>query len=60
MSIKGEVIKLIEELPDNVTIEDILYKLYVRARIEEGIKELDQGEGLSHDQAMERISKWLN
>ncbi|MCY9667493.1 hypothetical protein M5X11_21655 [Paenibacillus alginolyticus] len=60
MSIKGEVIKLIQELPDNATIEDILYKLYVRARIEEGVRELDEGRGIKHEEAMERINKWLN
>ncbi len=60
MSVKGEVIRLIQELPDNVTMEDILYKLYVRARIEEGMKELDEGKGISHEEAMESISKWLN
>lgn len=60
MSVKGDVIKLIQELPDNATIEDILYKLYVRARIEEGVKELDEGKGISHEDAMERIAKWLN
>lgn len=55
MSAKEEGIKLIEELPDNATLEDILYKLYVRARIEEGIKELDEGMGISHEKAMEKI-----
>lgn len=60
MSVKDEVIKLIQELPDTATTEDILYKLHVRARIEEGIKELDEGKGLSHEDAMEKISKWLN
>lgn len=60
MSIKGEVIKLIEELPDSATLDDILYKLYARARIEEGVKELDDGKGLSHDQAMEKMNKWIN
>lgn len=60
MSVKDEVIKLIQELPDTATTEDILYKLYVRARIEEGIKELDEGKGLSHEDAMDEISKWLN
>ena len=60
MSVKGEVIKLIQELPENATIEDILYKLYVRARVEEGIKELDEGKGVTHEDAMERIAKWLN
>ncbi|MFD0698020.1 hypothetical protein ACFQZT_28500 [Paenibacillus sp. GCM10027628] len=60
MSIKGEVIKLIQELPEDVTMEDILYKLYVRARIEEGLKEVNLGQGIPHDEAMEKISKWLN
>ncbi|MNH83714.1 hypothetical protein D3C87_1608490 [compost metagenome] len=60
MSIKGEVIKLIEELPEDATMEDILYKLYVRAKIEEGINELNEGQGIPHNEAMEKISKWLN
>ena len=60
MSIKGEVIKLIQELPEDATMEDILYKLYVRAKIEEGLNELNEGQGIPHKEAMEKISKWLN
>ena len=60
MSIKGEVIKLIQELPEDATMEDILYKLHVRARIEEGLSELNEGKGIPHNEAMEKISKWLN
>ncbi|MCH1638521.1 hypothetical protein MJ257_00255 [Paenibacillus timonensis] len=60
MSIKGEVIKLIQELPEDATMEDILYKLYVRAKIEEGLNELNEGQGIPHNEAMEKISKWLN
>lgn len=60
MSVKDEVIKLIQELPENVTVEDILYKLYARAKIEEGINELDAGKGLSHSEAMEQLKTWLN
>lgn len=60
MTLKEEVIKLIQELPDNTTIEDIMYKLYVRAKIEAGIKELDEGKGIPHNETMEKISKWLS
>lgn len=60
MSIKGKVIKLIQELPEDATMEDILYKLYVRAKIEEGLNELNEGQGIPHNEAMEKISKWLN
>jgi predicted transcriptional regulator len=57
MSIKEEVIRLIQDLPDNATIDDIMYKLYVRTKIEAGLKELDEGKGIPHNEAMERIAK---
>ena len=60
MSTKEEVIKIIKGLPDNATIEDIMHQLYVRAKIEAGIKELDEGKGIPHEEAMDKISKWLN
>ena len=60
MSAKQDIIKFVQGLPEDATMEDILYKLYVRARIEEGIKELDEGKGIRHEDAMERISEWLN
>lgn len=60
MSVKEEVIKIIQELPENVTIEDIMNKLYVRAKIEAGLKELDEGKGIPHEEAVEKISEWLN
>ncbi|HEY2495273.1 MAG TPA: hypothetical protein VGI33_20500 [Paenibacillus sp.] len=60
MSVKDEVIRLIQDLPDNATVEDILYKLYARAKIEEGINELDAGKGFSHEEAMEKINTWMN
>ena len=60
MSVKAEIIKLIQELPENATLEDILYKIHVKAKIEEGLKEIEDGKGIPHEEAMERISKWLN
>jgi hypothetical protein len=60
LSTKEEVIKLIQDLPEDVTMEDIMYKLYVRAEIEDGLKELNQGKGIPHEEVMEKISEWLN
>lgn len=60
MSVKDEVIKLIQDLPDTVTVEDIIYRLYARAKIEEGLNELDAGKGISHSEAMEKIKTRLN
>ncbi|TVX96239.1 hypothetical protein [Cohnella terricola] len=60
MSVKDELIKIIQDLPDNVTVEETLYKLYARARIEEGIHELDTGKGISHTEALGKIRSWMN
>jgi predicted transcriptional regulator len=60
MSIKEEIIKIIKDMPETITIEDVMQKLYVRAKIEAGLKELDEGKGIPHEEAMERMSKWLN
>jgi predicted transcriptional regulator len=60
VSIKEDIIKIIQDLPENVTIEDIMHKLYVRAKIEDGLKELDAGKGIPHEEAMGKISKWLD
>lgn len=59
MSIKEEVIAFIQELPEDSTVEDIMYKLYVRAKIEEGIKQLEEGQGLTHHEAITQINRWL-
>ncbi len=39
MSTKEEVIKLIKDLPDTATLEDIMRELYVRLKMDKGIQE---------------------
>ncbi len=60
MSTKEEVIKLIKDLPDTATLEDIMRELYVRAKIDKGIQELDTGKAVSHEKVKEKLGKWLN
>jgi predicted transcriptional regulator len=57
---KEEVIKLIKNLPENVTLEDIMRELYVRSKIEKGIQELNVGKVVSHDEVKGKLEKWLN
>ncbi|MDC3417004.1 hypothetical protein [Aquibacillus salsiterrae] len=60
MSTKKEVIKLIKDLPENVTLDDIMRELYVRKKIEKGIKELDAEKFVPHEVVKEKLGKWLN
>ncbi|WP_106497272.1 hypothetical protein [Lentibacillus sp. Marseille-P4043] len=60
MSVKDHVIKAIKELPNDVTYEDIMEEIYVQSKIDAGLRQLDEGKYLTHDQVKERMSKWLS
>ena len=50
---KDEALQLISRLPEEVTWEDIMYRLYVKRKIEEGIRAAEEGRTVSHDQVKE-------
>lgn len=57
--LKDQIISLIKSLPDNVTLEDIMYHLYVREKIFRGLKDADEGKKVSNEKAKEIIEKWF-
>ncbi|MGC3981719.1 MAG: hypothetical protein QM808_10690 [Steroidobacteraceae bacterium] len=57
---KQEVAELLDRLPDNSTLEDIQRHLYVLERIKRGQGDMAGGEGLTPEQAKERLRRWLN
>jgi len=60
VAIKQEVQELIQKLPDNCTYEDIQYHIYIIEKIKKGIERAENGEVSSHQDAKERMSKWLS
>jgi predicted transcriptional regulator len=59
LSPKEAVIEMIQRMPDDATLSDIIYALEVREEIEEGLRQLDAGEVIPHEEAMKRLSRWL-
>ncbi len=57
--IKQTVIQIIKSLPEDVTIDDIMAELYFKLQVDAGLKELDEGKGIPHEQIEKRMSKWL-
>lgn len=50
---------IIRDLPELVDLEEVMYRLYLLEKIEAGEADIWEGRVLSHDQAMERLSrKW--
>jgi hypothetical protein len=40
-NIKDEARRIIDELPNNATWKDLMYEIYVRERIEQGIRDME-------------------
>jgi hypothetical protein len=59
LSTKQEIIEMIRGMPDNATVDDVMEKLYVRAKIVSAIKQIDEGKGIPHDQVKEKFKNWL-
>lgn len=56
---KRTAVALIERMPEDATLEDIMYELYFRQRVDRGLRELDGGKTVSHSQVKRSVTKWL-
>lgn len=56
---KIELEKIVQELPDMVDMDDIMYRLYLFQKIQDGDRDIEADHVLSHKQVVERFSrKW--
>ena len=57
-TVKAEIISMISLLPDNSTLDEISYHLYVRSKVARGLKAIDEGRYVSETLAEKRINEW--
>ena len=57
--VKQQVIQMIQSLPEGVSIDDIMAELYFKLQVDAGLKELDEGKGIPHEEVEKQVSKWL-
>lgn len=58
-AVKQKVIQVVESLPDEATLEDIMAELYFRLQVERGLKQLDEDRGITHENAKRQIGERL-
>lgn len=59
-AIRDEVTSLLDRLPDDTSFEDLQYHLYVIGKVRTGLESVERDGGLTQQQAVERLSKWLD
>jgi len=58
-SAKRVGLDLVKKLPEDCTLEDVQYELYVRQKIERSMEAAAAGRVHSHEQVKKHLSKWL-
>lgn len=57
---KDEIRHLLDRLPEDCSLEDIQYHLYVIEKIKHGLQIADEEGTMPQEQVEERLKKWLN
>ena len=55
---KQNALEAIQQLPDTVDFDEIVYRLYVLNKINQGMKNVDEGKGISQEELAREIEQW--
>ena len=58
-NVKQQVREILEQLPDDCSIEDVPYRLYVVETIRRRSETADRGKFASEAEVEQKLSKWL-
>lgn len=59
METKQQILKAIEKLPEDASVEDAIDRLYLLYKIDRGLRQADNGELISQEEARQRMARWL-
>lgn len=60
MIVKDQILKVIQELPQDATVEDAMERLYLLYKVERGIEQAEAGQKVTQEEAQKRMAKWLD
>lgn len=60
MKVKETVRDVLDRLPDDCSLDDVLYHLYVLQKIDRGLVDVEEGRTISHEKVAEELRrKWV-
>jgi len=55
--VKREIVRVIQDLPEDATVEDAIERLYFLAKVERGLEQSDAGQSMFHEAIKARFLK---
>ena len=59
LTTKELVRRTLDNLPDDVTLPDVIDRLYYLYQIQLGLEDLDAGRTIPHEEVKRQMAKWL-
>jgi predicted transcriptional regulator len=56
---KQELLKLMEDLPEQVEVDEVFYRLYLREKLAAAEEDVEAGRVLSHEEVVAETAKWF-
>ena len=58
-TVKDAAIQMIHDIPNSISVNNTIAELYFREKVNAGLNALDDGRGIGHQEAKDRVKKWL-
>ena len=58
MGDKQEALRIIQELPEDSSIDDILAELFFKKQVDAGLRDVVDGKTMTHDELKRRMAEW--
>ena len=59
MLTKEKIKKSIDTLPDNLTIDQVIDRMIMLDKIEQGLKDVEDGNVYSTEEVKDKLNKWI-
>lgn len=56
---KTQLLETIQDMPDEFSIDELMEKLMILQKIEEGQEQIKSGRFYNEEEAKEKLAKWL-
>jgi predicted transcriptional regulator len=56
---KRQVLDMIKDLPEQIDVDELIYHLYLRQKLEAAEKDVREGRLISHEEVVKETSKWF-
>jgi len=56
---KKQIINFIQKMPNDSSVEDVMYELYFKMQVDQGLDDIKNNRTVSHQKVVNESLKWL-